>query len=258
LAARNGLVAARAAAAGFTSDLNLLDGGFLPSVFDIKPQLGELTRGLDQHLLMHDAGHKAWCAARQTMAAAQALKEIVVGGVAPDDIAEIEAGVLPPHHQMVDHGVVAGNRASHLTSLPYQMAIAVLAPAATLDVRQSPAAVSELVTALMARITVTQNERLLARYPKVWPAHVRVATKFGKTHELEVEFVPGDLRRPLDEAQLKDKFRSFVTPVLGAEGAATMAGLASAAFDDAQAPVKLLEAIEQACAACENGGILRD
>jgi len=255
LAARNGLTAARAARAGFTSDLNLLDGNFLPSVFDIKPQLGELTRGLDQHVLMQDAGFKAWCAARQTMAAAQALKEIVVGGVAPDDIAEIEAGVLPPHQQMVDHGVVAGNRASHLTSLPYQMAIAVLTPAATLDVRQSPAAVPQLVAALMARITVTQNERLLARYPKVWPAHVRVATKFGRTHELEIEFVPGDLRRPLDEAQLKDKFRSFVTPVLGAEGAARMVGLASAALDDAQAPVALLDAIEQACATCETGGI---
>jgi len=35
LAARNGLTAARAARAGFTSDLNLLDGNFLPSVFDI-------------------------------------------------------------------------------------------------------------------------------------------------------------------------------------------------------------------------------
>jgi hypothetical protein len=30
-----------------------------------------------------------------------------------------------------------------------------------------------------------------------------------------------------------------------------MMGLASAALDDAQAPVALLEAIEQTCAACE-------
>jgi len=70
---------------------------------------------------MQDAGFKAWCAARQTMGGRPGPQGDRVGGVAPDDIAEIEAGVLPPHQQMVDHGVVAGNRASHLTSLPYQM-----------------------------------------------------------------------------------------------------------------------------------------
>ena len=50
----------------------------------------------------------------------------------------IRAAVLPPHLKMIDHGVVAGDRASHLTSLPYQLAVAALAPDAALDVAQSP------------------------------------------------------------------------------------------------------------------------
>jgi 2-methylcitrate dehydratase PrpD len=258
LAARNGLTAALAARAGFTSDLNLLDGAFLPSVYDIKPMLGELTRGLDQHLLLMDVAYKPWCAARQTMAATQGLKEIVAAGVKPDDIVEIEAGVLPPHHGMIDHGVKAGDRASHLTSLPYQMALAVLDPAASFDVGQSPAAVPGPVAALMARITVTQNERLLARYPKVWPAHVRVATRSGAVHEREVEHVPGDIRQPFDAAQVRNKFSRFVTPVLGAEGAARMAKLASGALDDAKAPLQLFEAIEQACVDCADGATPRN
>jgi 2-methylcitrate dehydratase PrpD len=247
LAARNGLAAARAARAGFTSDLNLLDGNFLPSVYDMKPQIGELTQGLGQHALLMDVAFKPWCAARQTMAATQALKEIVASGVAPEHIVEIEAGVLPPHHRMIDHGVVAGDRASHLTSLPYQMALAILAPEATHDVGQSPAAVPAPVAELMAKITVTQNERLLARYPKIWPAHVRVATKSGKVHEKEVEHVPGDIRDPFDAAQVKDKFRRFVTPVLGQDGAARMEARASRALDDGQAALDLLATIEQAC-----------
>jgi 2-methylcitrate dehydratase PrpD len=253
LAARNGLTAALAARAGFTSDLNLLDGAFLPSVYDIKPVLGELTRGLDQHLLLMDVAYKPWCAARQTMAATQGLKEIVAAGVNPDDIVEIEAGVLPPHHGMIDHGVKAGDRASHLTSLPYQMALAVLDPDASFDVGQSPAVVPEPVAALMAKVTVTQNERLLARYPKVWPAHVRVAMRSGAVHEREVEHVPGDIRQPFGAAQVRDKFSRFVTPVLGAEGAAGMAKLASGALDDAKAPLQLFEAIEQACVDCASG-----
>src|SRR5262249_6430774 len=77
LAARNGLVAARAARAGFTSDLNLLDGKFFASVYDIQPAMAELTRGLGQHLPMLDLSFKAWCAARQTFAATQALTDIL-------------------------------------------------------------------------------------------------------------------------------------------------------------------------------------
>jgi 2-methylcitrate dehydratase PrpD len=187
------------------------------------------------------------------MAATQALKDILARGVAPDRIAELEAGVLPPHHGMLDHGVKAGDRASFLTSLPYQMALAALEPNTMFDVGQSPAAVPEPVAALMRKVTVTQNERLLARYPKVWPAHVRVTTVAGETYEQEVEYVPGDVRAPFDGAQLKDKFRRFAAPVLGGEGAGAMLALAAAALEPGDAPLRLFDAIEQACVDCASG-----
>ncbi len=246
-AARNGLLAARAAQAGFTSDLNLLDGRFLSSVFDISPATGEFTRGLDQHFMLMDVSFKPWCAARQTMAATQAFKDILARGVAPADMVEIEAGVLPPHHGMLDHGVKAGDRASHLTSLPYQLALAALTPEAMFDVAQAPAAIPEPVAALMGKVMVTQNERLLARYPKVWAAHVRVATSSGAVHEREVEHILGDIREPFDVRQVNAKFRRFVTPVLGEEGAARMLTLASAALDDAPVAARLVAAIEKVC-----------
>jgi len=253
LAARNGLLAARAARAGFTSDLNLLDGKFFASVYDIAPDTAELTRGLDQHLAMLDVSFKAWCAARQTFAATQALTDILARGVAPDTIAEIEAGVLPPHHGMLDHGVKPGDRASFLTSLPYRLALAALDPDAAFDVAQSPAEVAQPVAALMAKVTVTQNERLLARYPKVWPAHVRFVTVDGKVHEQEVEYVPGDVRVPFGVEDVKQKFRRFAAPVLGDERAETMLALAAAALEQREAPRRLFDAIEQVCADCAEG-----
>jgi len=250
LAARNGLLAARAARAGFTSDLNLLDGKFFASVYDIQPDTGELTRGLDQHLAMLDVSFKPWCAARQTMAATQALKDILAKGVRPDKIAEIEAGVLPPHHAMLDHGVKLGDRASFLTSLPYRLALAALDPDAAFDVAQSPAEVPAPVAALMAKVTVTQNERLLARYPKVWPAHVRVVTVAGETYEQEVEYVPGDVRLPFGAEEVRQKFRRFATPVLGQGRAEEMLMRAAQALVDPDAPLRLFDAIEQACVDC--------
>src|SRR5215467_10034115 len=197
---------------------------------------------------MLDVSFKPWCAARQTMAATQALKEILARGVAPERIAEIEAGVLPPHHAMLDHGVKTGDRASHLTSLPYQLALAALMPEAMDDVRQSPNEVPPPVAALMAKVMVTQNERLLARYPKVWPAHVRVATASGAVHEQEVEHVLGDVRLPFDDQQVKAKFRRFAVPVVGAEAAARLAWLAATSLDQERAALDLIDSIERVCA----------
>jgi 2-methylcitrate dehydratase PrpD len=251
LAARDGLVAARAARAGFTSDLNLLDGAYFASIYDIKPDVAELARGLDQHLLMLDVSLKPWCAARQTMAATQALREIVARGVAPESITEIETGVLPPHHRMIDHGVTAGDRASHLTSLSYQMAIGVLAPEMAFNPGQSPASVPQPVAALMSKVKVTQNERLLSRYPKVWAAHVRVATASGGIIEQEVEYVPGDVRLPFDEVQVREKFRRFAGPVLGAAPTEKMLALAVAVLERDGAAAQLMTAIEQAAGATQ-------
>ena len=253
LAARNGYLAARAARAGFTSDLNLLDGKFFASVYDIRPDTAELTRGLDQHLAMLDVSFKPWCAARQTMAATQALNEILARGVRPDKIAEIEAGVLPPHHGMLDHGVKPGDRASFLTSLPYRLAIAAIDPDEAFGVAQSPAAVPEPIVALMAKVTVTQNERLLARYPKVWPAHIRVVTVAGETYEQEVEYLPGDVRLPFGVDDVKQKFRRFVAAAPGTARIDELLTLAAQALVDQDAPLRLFDAIEQACADCIGG-----
>src|SRR5262249_2841885 len=68
-AAEAGLTAALAARAGFTSDLGLLDSGYLPGVFQVNSNLGVLTEGLGKRFRLGEVAFKPWCAARQTMAA---------------------------------------------------------------------------------------------------------------------------------------------------------------------------------------------
>ena len=70
------------------------------------------------------------------MAATQALKEIIEAGVAPATMRDITVSVLPPHLKMIDHGAVAGDRASHLTSVQYCMAVAAFAPELAFDLQQ--------------------------------------------------------------------------------------------------------------------------
>jgi 2-methylcitrate dehydratase PrpD len=211
-AARHGIAAAYAARDGFTSDTNVLHSRLLPDVFGIEPDLPQMAGGSSPYFM--DVSLKPWCAARQTMPATQALRELLDGGVAVSEITEIEAYVLPPHLKMIDHGVRAGDRASHLTSLPYQMAVAALAPRSDLDVAQAPAAVSAELQGFMARITVAADNALLADYPKVWPGRIVVTTSSGR-HERSTRAVPGDSAHPFTDAEVGAKFQRLVAPVAG-------------------------------------------
>ncbi len=158
-AAARGLQAALAAQAGFTSDVKIADGDFLKNIFGIVPNAALLGSGLGDAALSQ-VSFKPWCAARQTMAATQALKEILDSGVEAGSIARIGVAVLPSHLRMIDHSVAAGDRFSHLTSVQYQMAVAALSPDAAYSL--SPAGpISPALSAFMARIQVRADEGLL-------------------------------------------------------------------------------------------------
>jgi 2-methylcitrate dehydratase PrpD len=244
-AAEAGLVAALAARAGFTSDLALLDSGFLTRIYDIRADTAALTAGLGEQLALPEVSLKPWCAARQTMAATQALIEIVGSEVPADSIAHVRAFVLPPHRAMIDHGVTVGDRATFLTSLPYRMAVAAVDSAAAFEVGQAPAQVAAPIRAFMARIAIEPDEALLADYPRHWPARVEAATLSGR-HVRGVTHVPGDPARPYDAAAVQGKFRRFVEPALGTAAAAAMLKGALGLASGQTSPAQLLDKIEQA------------
>ena len=242
-AARNGLIAARAAQAGFTSDLNLLDGGFLHGIFGIAPNLVAFTKGLGERFALDEASFKPWCAARQTMAATQALKEILADGVSLTQIRSLEVAVPPPYLKMTDHGVVSGDRASHLTSLPYHLAIAACDPDAAFDIAQSPPSVPEPVRAFMAKVTVLADATLLSHYPAAWPARLVVRTADGAHQRLMLN-VPGDPARPLSDAELVSKFRRFVADAAGGPAAESLFAACAVALETTEAAAQLMTRIE--------------
>jgi 2-methylcitrate dehydratase PrpD len=247
-AAEAGLLAALAARAGFTCDLGLLDDGFLPGIYDVKPDAAVLTAALGERFSLPDVSFKPWCAARQTMAATAAVIEIVGSGVSPDAITRMTAFVPPPHRRMIDHGVTAGDRASFLTSLPYRMAVAALAPQAAFDIAQAPAQVPEPIRAFMARIAIEPDDALMSNYPQDWPARVEVATSSGR-HVRTVTHVPGDPARPYHAAAVQEKFRRFAEPAIGAAPAALLLEHALGLLNGQTSCAQLLQDIEHACAA---------
>jgi 2-methylcitrate dehydratase PrpD len=239
-AARNGVTAALSAQNGFTGDLRIFEGEFFSSIYGLSPNPALL---LDEGSVLGDVSFKPWCAAKQTMAAAQALREIIEDGVPPSTMSNLVVGVPPPYLKMIDHGVIAGERASYLTSVSYQMALAALDPEATIDVRQTPESVPAEIRDFMPTISVRADEDLLRHYPKSWPARVAVAAA-GARHEKLVLHVPGDPERPFDELQIAEKFRRVTKVVLGQRAAEVLLSHSLAVLEGS--PKTLLAEIERA------------
>ena len=240
-AARNGVTAALAAQAGFTGDLRIFEGEFFSSIYGLSPNPALL---LERSFVLSDVSFKPWCAARQTMAATQALKEIIEAGVSPSEMTGLVVSVPPPYLRMIDHGVFPGDRASHLTSVGYQMALAAFAPEGALDAKEAPKAISGKIRIFMSKVTVKADEDLLAHYPQSWPARLVVSLPSGNQEKL-VLHVPGDPERPFDEPQVSKKFLRVTAPVLGKRAADVLLTRSLAAFDGS--PKALLAEIERAC-----------
>jgi 2-methylcitrate dehydratase PrpD len=239
--AARGVQAGRAAEQGFTSDVKLADGDFLKNVFGLTPDSGLLGNGFGEPAL-HRVSFKPWCAARQTMAATQALKEIIADGVAAKDITRVNAAVLPPHQRMIDHGVSAGDRFSHLTSVRYQMALAALAPDEAYGLSGPAGAVAPALADFMTRIAVQGDEDLKAEgYPQAWAAQVTVETASG-SRACKVTHVPGDPARPFGETELRAKFHRVTAPVLNSAQADEMFAAGLAALDE---PTTFVEKIDR-------------
>jgi 2-methylcitrate dehydratase PrpD len=206
-AARNGLIAAQAARSGVTSDLNLLEGSFFSAVFNILPKADVLIEGLGASPKIAEVSFKPWCAARQTMAATQGLREVMDEGVTAADITAIDVAVPPPFLKMIDHGIVGG-RTARLTSQPYQIAVAAIAPELACDVGQSGDVPVDVVR-FMNKVAVRADESMLRGFPGQWPARIRVRTTSAEYDRL-VHAVPGDPRRSFDLGDVITKSRRLI------------------------------------------------
>jgi 2-methylcitrate dehydratase PrpD len=214
-ASRHGVMAALAAREGFTGDVQLMEKEFFSAIYAITPDIKVVAEGLGAPALA-GVSLKPWCAARQTIAASQALKEMAEGGLKAEDVQAIRVSVPPPYLKMVNHGVVKGDRSSYLTSVPCQVALSLLDPGEQYALSPDPARITADVQALMTKVVVEADEGLLQHFPRTWPARVRVTTARG-TQDKEMLHVPGDPARPFGADQAEHKFNAVLGRVIGEE-----------------------------------------
>ncbi|MCC6472340.1 MAG: MmgE/PrpD family protein [Burkholderiales bacterium] len=242
-AARSGAFAARVAQAGFTADTGLLEGPFFPSVLAIKPDLAPIGRDTDTDSVLGEVSFKPWCAAKQTIAACHGLKCILGEGAALSAIRAVEVFVPPPYLRMVNHGIVPGDRSSFITSVPYQLAAAALAPEEQFRLTPSEGEIPREMRAFIDKVSVQADGDLSRHFPLRWPARVVVRSAAG-VHEKLVLEAPGDPGLPLDGGALRRKFSRVLAPLLGEPGAAALVAAAQRVLEDDGAAREAVERVE--------------
>jgi 2-methylcitrate dehydratase PrpD len=121
---------------------------------------------------------KPFCGARQTLSATTALLELVESAsLSLADIVRVHVAVPPLHLGMVNR-VSIQTRLHAISSMQYQVALALLHPDDLYDLRREPIN-DDVMTELMSRVDVRAEPDLLEHFPEQWSAIVEIDTVSG-------------------------------------------------------------------------------
>jgi 2-methylcitrate dehydratase PrpD len=162
-----------------------------------------------------DIGIKPYPTARQALAAVEAARDLSRDeGIDPQRIDEIAVLLPEPQRRIVDRPGLPATRFESIVSVQYQIALALIEPARSMDVRRTPPFVDARVRALLEKITVRRARDLERLYPSAWPARVEMRARARHFKRL-VRHPRGDARRPFTWDEVALKFRRLAGPVTG-------------------------------------------
>jgi 2-methylcitrate dehydratase PrpD len=207
-AARNGVLAAQLARAGFRGSLDTLDGPHSAiAAFggpDATPEL--LDEELGDRFEVMGTSIKRHACCGQTHAALDGLLDILAAEqLRPDEIERIDSEISTSAVHVVD-----GN-ALWTHNIQYVLALAAFTRRVGVEHFSAPWTEDPAILELANRVTVTGSDALEARFPAAKGAHVSVTAR-GEVFRREVAAPVGHPSVPLDTEALEDKFMDLVTP----------------------------------------------
>jgi len=216
-AAEVGVTTALGAERGLTGALDLLEGerGFGAAMSrDVDWEAALATLGKRFNIVsMSQKNHAACGHAHAAIDAVLALRE--KHGLAPEQVAHITAKTYRAALE------VAGNRDPHTVfeakfSLPYCLAAALVVGSVRVDAFADARLRDPAIRRLTERVTMEIEPRLDAAFPKQRAAIVEIETIDGERLSHYAPTRKGDPDSPLSDAELKEKARELIAPVLGA------------------------------------------
>jgi len=214
-AASAGLAATELAVRGMTGPAHVFDapwGGFLSTYARLDADPAALVGGLGEAWRIHRSSIKPFASCRGTHAAVEAVLDLrseIEGGAA-----QIDVRVTPTVARMCG-GHAISSLVDAQMSLPYALSVAWLHGAADLPRFSDEVRNSASVRDWLARVRVIADPGIASNVS----ASVALRLPDGEVHERSIESPIGSWDRPLPDAELRRKYRSLASPVLGEEQA---------------------------------------
>lgn len=215
-AAEAGVLAALAAERGVTGSLDVLDGddGMGRAMGDAPDwNLATATLGQEFHITRMTFKNHACCG--HTFAPIDGALEVQARmGVRWQELDTVEVATYGPAL------AVAGNftprtAAEARFSIPFVVATALIHGSVRLSAFTPERLADADIRALMARIRLSVDPALDARFPGQRAARLRLTTTDGRQAEYLQPTRKGDPEQPLADAELSDKFMELAAPVVG-------------------------------------------
>jgi len=221
-AAQNGIVSLLATEHGLTGPKRAFEDprGFCLTLCS-EPKWEYLQETDRYHL--PDVAFKPYPCARQLHAGVEALLALIQQySVTPEIIDEIELSVPTANATMVSRALTPISRAATLGSGQYVMAVTTVRGKMDLKSFEQEFLESFQVRSLMSKVKVKGEIELDRHFPKYWPGRVVVKTSDGRSRSKEVIIPKGESGNPMTPQEVKEKFLSLATPVLGEAKARTV------------------------------------
>jgi 2-methylcitrate dehydratase PrpD len=211
----SGVAAATMVAAGFTAVDDPLSGTHnLFTALAAAPAPHELTAGLGARFEIMRASIKKWCVGSPIQAALDALTLLMAEhGLTADNVRRIMVDMPDDRLHIVDNRTIPDICLQHLLALTLADGTLTFASAHDYARMADPA-----VLAIRGRITVAPSPELTVAVP-ARQAIVAIETTEGRTIRHRTTAVRGTPDNPMETAEVEDKARDLMAPVIGTQRA---------------------------------------
>jgi 2-methylcitrate dehydratase PrpD len=213
--ARKGCAAALMANEGYAGDHTLLDGDWLMRMHGVSCDVRWLRPAGPAASAIDSISLKPYCAAKQCIAAIEAFRELLDGGITTDEISTVHVRVPRAYAAMIGHRHAANGRIPRMTSAAYSLALAAYKPTELRNISRTNLTADPQIAALMTRIEICPDDELSQHFPERWPARVDVLLKSGRTVSATVLDAPGDPSEPLGATGALEKFYRLTESIIG-------------------------------------------
>ncbi len=219
-AARNGVTAARMAQLGFTGADTIFEGerAFLKAFSD-KTQPERLAEGIDKPYELQIEFKPYSCARPIHNAIDCALEVRREPGFATKDVEVIHVDRHPDwarYHQ----NTTPQTYHEAQVSLPFSVAIALIEGRALLEQYSNRTIRNAEVKRLSGLVRINEDPSL----PRGVSCRMTVHVRGGRKLASQVDYPKGSIQNPMSDEEMRAKFDSLATPVIGAKRAAALAG----------------------------------